>query len=191
MSISIEIQKKPKLERKDIVRSSKDIVKLKEIQEIKEAVQEHLFLICLDNGNHIRNISLIGVGASNSVYVHVRDILRTAILTASDRIILVHNHPSNTLKPSRADKEMTNCTSKLLEAFNIELLDHIIIAEDNYISMKETNQIDKFYENDETNLLSKVLLIEENIKLKEKIKELNKQVNDKQDKMEDDESEEL
>ena len=189
MSISIEIQKKTNIERKDIVKGSEDVVNLKEIQEIKNAIQEYMFLICLDRGNHIRNISLIGVGVSNAIYIHTKDIIRTAILTASDRVILVHNHPSNTLKPSKADKEMTNITSKLLKAFDIELLDHIIVTEDSYVSLKKIKQIDKNYENDSINLLSKVLLIEENNKLKEEIKALKEKIYNKEDKTE--EAEEL
>ena len=148
-----------------------------------------MFLICLDQGNHIRNVSLIGVGISNSIYIHTKDIIRTAILTASDRVILVHNHPSNTLKPSKADKEMTNILNKLLKAFDIELLDHIIVTEDNYVSLKSTKQIDENFENDKLNLLSRILLIEENNKLKEEIKALKEKIYNKEDKTE--EAEEL
>lgn len=189
MSISIEIQKKTNLERKDIIKEPKDIVNLKEIQEIKNAIQEYMFLICLDQGNHIRDISLIGMGASHELYIRTKDIIRTAILSVSDKVILVHNHPSNTLKPSKADKEMTNITSKLLKAYGIELLDHIIVTEDNYVSLQSTKQIDENFENDELNLLSRILLIEENNKLKEEIKALKEKIYNKEDKTE--EAEEL
>ena len=94
--------------------------KLEEVQAIKNAIQEHVLFIGLNNGNNIRKIKLIWIGNSKNVIIDNKNIIRLALLTASDKVILVHNHFSNTLKPSEEDKYITNVISKLLNVFNIE-----------------------------------------------------------------------
>ena len=157
MSIELEIDKKPKKEiMKDIkVNNTNDIYELEEVQEIKDAIQEHLIFIGLDKSNNIRKISLLGVGSSCGILVDTKNIIRTALMSTSDRVILVHNHPSNSLKPSKEDIHITNITNKLLKIFNIELLDHIIVTETSYISMNKTKNIDKEFKNEDINLLEK------------------------------------
>lgn len=172
MSLSIEIQKKPNATENRKINKSNEVFQLEEVQEIKDAVQEHLLFIGLDRGNNIRNISLLGIGTSNEISIDSKYIVRMALITASDRVILVHNHPSNNLDPSNKDRHITNVTSKLLKAFNIELLDHVIVTENNYISMGAIKAIDK-NENDRTKIIDKTLLIEENNELKEKNKILS------------------
>ena len=173
MSLSIEIQKKEKIENQRKIAKSSEVFQLKEVQEIKDAIQEHLLFIGLDNRNNIRNISLIGIGTSNEIKVDSKYIVRTALVTASERVILVHNHPSNQLDPSNNDKHISNITNKLLKVYNIHLLDHIIVSENNYLSMGEIKAINRDYEDDKTKLLDNAILIEENLKLKEKVKSLN------------------
>ena len=168
MSLSIEIQKKPNVIVNRKITKSNEVFELEEVQEIKDAVQEHLLFIGLDRGNNIRNISLLGIGTSNEISIDSKYIVRTALISASDKVILVHNHPSNKLEPSNNDRHITNVTSKLLKAFNIELLDHVIVTENNYISMGAIKAIDRNYENDRTKIIDKTLLIEENNELKEK-----------------------
>ena len=183
MSIELEIDKKPKKEiMKDIkVNNTNDIYELEEVQEIKDAIQEHLIFIGLDKSNNIRKISLLGVGSSCGILVDTKNIIRTALMSTSDRVILVHNHPSNSLNPSKEDIHITNITNKLLKTFNIELLDHVIVTETSYISMNKTKNLDK-----ELNLLEKALLVEENTKLKNEIKELNYKLENKEIVEEDD-----
>ena len=109
------------------VLSSTDIVNLKQVQAIRNAVKEHLLFIGLDRGNNIRNISILGIGSNCEVLVDSKDIIRTALLSCSERVVLVHNHPSNSLEPSNADIHITNITNNLLKTFYIELLDHIFV----------------------------------------------------------------
>lgn len=173
MSLSIEIQKKEKTIEQIQITKPSDVFQLKEVQEIKDAIQEHLLFLGLDNRNNIRNISLIGCGTSNHVNIDTKYIIRTALVTASEKVILVHNHPSNKLDPSIQDKHISNITNKLLKVYNIQFVDHIIVGEDNYLSMGEIKAIDRNYEEDKTKLIDKAFLIEENLNLKEKIKCLN------------------
>ena len=174
MSLSIEIQKKEKQVEQRKVNKPEDVFNLKEVQEIKDAIQEHLLFLGLDRANNIRNISLLGIGTSASIEVDSKYIVRTALVTASDKVILVHNHPSNSLEPRLQDKEISNITNQLLRAFNIQFLDHIIISENSYTSMGSLGLIDEKYESKRTKLINKITLIEENIKLKDEVVKLKK-----------------
>ena len=108
-------------------------------------------------------------GDSSQVMVDYKEVFRQAIRLNASAIILVHNHPSNTLNPSGHDKYLSNVTNKLLEAFNIELIDHIIVSEDNYLSMMEVHAIDKNYSDEKMNFMEKALLVEENNSLRQEL----------------------
>ena len=176
MSLVLDIQKKECeiIERK--VNKPEDVFNLEEVQEIKDAIQEHFLFLGLDRVNNIRNISLLGIGTSSHIEIDVKYIVRTALVTASDRVILVHNHPSNSLEPSLQDKEISNISNQLLKAFNIRLLDHIIVSENSYVSMGSLKLINDRYESERTKLLDKITVIEENTKLKDEIVRLNKEL---------------
>ena len=176
MSLVLDIQKKECgiIERK--VNKPEDVFNLEEVQEIKDAIQEHFLFLGLDRVNNIRNISLLGIGTSSHIEIDVKYIVRTALVTASDRVILVHNHPSNSLEPSLQDKEISNISNQLLKAFNIRLLDHIIVSENSYVSMESLKLINDKYESERTKMIDKITVIEENIKLKDEIVRLNKEL---------------
>ena len=172
--MEIEIQKKPPKDyKKDIqVKSTTDVVRLEEVKEIRNAMQENMILIGLDRGNNIRTLNLMGIGTNKNIMVDSKDILRTAIMSGSDRIILVHNHPSNTLKASPEDLHFTNITNKFLGVFNIQLLDHIIVTENEHLSMVNESLVNKEYKDNDMDIIDKTLIIEENIKLKNEIKNM-------------------
>lgn len=169
--MEIEIQKKFPSEIKEQikVKTTEDVFNLKEIQEIKNAMQEHLLFIGLDRGNNIKCIRLIGIGSASGITVDSKEIVRTALLTAVEKVILVHNHPSNSLEPSKADKHFTNFTNKVLEVFNIELLDHIIVNENDFVSIKHFVGINKSFETESLKMMNRTFLLEENIKLKKEL----------------------
>jgi len=172
--MNINMMEKPKKNISDDIKvtCSSDIVKIKDVQEIRNAVREHLLFIGLDIKNNIRNITLLGVGTSCDVVIDSKEIIRTALFSASDNVVLVHNHPSNDLEPSKADIHLTNVTNEMLKVFNIKLLDHIIVTEKDYISIDKIQKISKEKNIDVIDNLEKALLIEENQKLKQQIEEL-------------------
>lgn len=183
MSLSINVLKKDSVSNKYKITCPSDIIKLDEIQEIRNAYQEYFFFIGLDRANNLRTISLLGIGPSNGININSRDIVRTALITNSERIILVHNHPANSLKPSLEDLNLTNQINSVIKVFNIELLDHIIVTEDKYASMKKLEVIDKNYTNKNIEMMEKILLLEENKKLKQELQ------NYKEKQLEEDEEE--
>lgn len=172
------VEEKPEtgLNEKIKVGGTRDVFNLKEVQSIKNAVLEHLLFIGLDRGNNVRKINLLSIGSTCNTLIDSKTIIRTAIMSASEKVILVHNHPSNSLQPSKDDEYMTNIVNKLLKTFNIELIDHVIVTDENFVSMNKIKKIDKNYENDELKLLDKAFLKEENSRLKKENEELRNQL---------------
>ncbi len=176
--MNVDIIEKPKKNiSEDIkVSSSTDILKLKDVQEIRNAIREHLLFIGLDNRNNVRNITLLGIGTSCNVVIDTKEIIRTALYSASNKVILVHNHPSNNIEPSLDDIHLTSVTSEMLKVFNIKLQDHIIVTEKEHISMDKIQKICNEKNIDSINNLQKGLLLEENNRLKQQIKELQNKI---------------
>ncbi len=174
--MNINIMKKPKknIDEDIKVKSSSDVVNLKDVQAIRNAVREHLLFIGLDNRNNVRNISLLGIGSTCNVVIDTKEIIRAALFSASDKVVLVHNHPSNNLEPSKDDLHLTNVTNEMLKVFDIKLQDHIIVTEKEYISMDKIQNIGKEKNIKSIENLEKGLLIEENHRLKQQIEELKK-----------------
>lgn len=176
--MNVDIIEKPKKNiSEDIkVSSSTDVLNLKDVQEIKNAIREHLLFIGLDNRNNVRNITLLGIGTSCNVVINTKEIIRTALYSASNKVILVHNHPSNNLEPSKDDLHLTSATNEMLKVFNIKLQDHIIVTEKDHISMDKIQKISKEKNIKSLNNLKKGLLLEENQRLKQQIRELQKEI---------------
>lgn len=180
MKAEFEIQQKTAsdaLERK--ANSTMAISELAEVQAIKNAIQEHFLFIGMDRRNNIKNIRLLGIGSCNEINIDSKEIIRTALLTESERIVLVHNHPSSSLVPSEKDCYLTNYTSKILELFNIRMIDHIIVTDKGYYSMGKNNEIDFNFKDNKLEFVESTFLKEENEKLKEKIKKLTEKEKNK------------
>lgn len=153
-----------------------DILNISEVQEIKNADREYVLALGLNNRNFLQNISLVGFGI-NTATVDINAILRTALIKGNTKIVLVHNHPSNSLEPSLSDKICTNILSRLSRLFSIELLDHIIVTENEHVSMRKLNEIENNIEDNNVKFLSDYLICNDNLKLQEEIKELKKTIN--------------
>lgn len=106
--------------------------------------REHLICMYLDTKNKINNISTISIGSVNSSIVHPREVFKVAILSNSSHIILAHNHPSGDTTPSDEDCNITKRLIKSGEILGIKVLDHIIVGDDKYISLRERGIVE-FY----------------------------------------------
>lgn len=167
------------------IRKAEDVFNLKEVQEIKDAMREHLLFLSLDQQNNLRSINLLGIGTNSEVQISSKDIVRTALMSGNNNVILVHNHPSDSLRPSNQDLHLSNVTNKFLEIFGIKMLDHIIVTSDNYMSMESMKQINREFADDKIEYLDKAILFEENQRLKgEKEVEFNTEEMVEDDEME-------
>lgn len=103
--------------------------------------REHFAVILLNVKNHILSMPVISVGSLTASVVHPREVFKAAIQQAAASIILVHNHPSGDPTPSKEDIEVTARMVQVGRVMDIPVLDHIILGNDNYISLKEKGVI--------------------------------------------------
>lgn len=99
-------------------------------------LQEYAKVIYLNRANRVLGIQNLSIGSTSGTSIDVKLILATAIKSNASGIILAHNHPSGTLKPSKADINITERLAKAAKLFEISLLDHIIITKNTYVSME-------------------------------------------------------
>jgi DNA repair protein RadC len=118
------------------VKSHQDVIKLVR-QKLKDKKKEHFLILCLDTRNNLIKISNISTGTLDANLVHPREVFKEAIQSLSSSIILVHNHPSGNPEPSDADIDITKRILETGKAVGIDILDHIIIANNRSFSFKE------------------------------------------------------
>lgn len=119
-----------------VVNSPQDVANLV-MEEMRNLDREHFRVVTLTTKNHVLGISPVSIGSLNSSLVHPRECFKEAIRRNSNAIILLHNHPSGDPTPSREDIEVTKRLAEGGEILGIEVLDHVIIGENRYISLKE------------------------------------------------------
>lgn len=100
--------------------------------------QNEVFKVVLLNTKNEIIIDIdVSVGTLNSSLVHPREVFKEAIRRSSNKMILIHNHPSGSVEPSNEDKNITDRLIKCGELIGIEVIDHIIIGDGLYFSFKE------------------------------------------------------
>ena len=99
--------------------------------------REQLRVVLLDTRNRVLNIRLLYIGSLNSSPVRVCEPFHYALIENAAAIIIVHNHPSGDPSPSAEDIRVTRDIAKAGELLGIELLDHVIIGNQRYVSLKE------------------------------------------------------
>lgn len=120
--------------KKMFINESKDLAEIL-IGNIKSETNEKVKIAILNSRNQLLKIQDIASGGIDFVNVEVKEILTEPIKMKAPKYILVHNHPGESAKPSKNDIEYTKTLYKLSQLFNIELVDHIIIAGMNYTSI--------------------------------------------------------
>lgn len=111
------------------------------IKEMKDFQQEHLLVLYLNTKNEVLKRQTVFIGSLNQSVAHPREIFRIAVKCSAARIIIVHNHPSGNPNPSKQDIAFTHRLVECGKLMGIEVLDHLIIGENSYISLKETDVI--------------------------------------------------
>jgi len=107
--------------------------------KLKDYHKEHFYLICLNSRN--QSIAEVSVGSLNASIVHPREVFCEAIKNKSASVILAHNHPSGSLQPSEEDLEITKRLKEGGKILGIEVIDHIIITKEGYLSFSEKGLI--------------------------------------------------
>jgi len=103
--------------------------------------KEHFAVMLLNTKNHVLSVHVVSIGSLSASIVHPREVFREAIQNAAASVILLHNHPSGDPSPSREDILVTERLVKAGKIMDIPVLDHIIIGDEKYISLKEKGMV--------------------------------------------------
>ncbi len=103
--------------------------------------RETVFVLCLDNKNKMTARVMLGEGSVNSAAISLRRIVEVGMNHRAAAIVLAHNHPGGTALPSQEDLDTTRRLRALCESIHMPLLDHLVVCDDDYVSLAETGLI--------------------------------------------------
>jgi DNA repair protein RadC len=107
------------------------------MEDMMNLDREHFRVMLLDSKNAVISVETVSIGTVNASIVHPREVLKPALEKSATSIILVHNHPTGSVSPSREDILITRRFEKCGRILGIDVVDHIIVGDNNYVSMKE------------------------------------------------------
>ena len=121
---------------KSVIKSSSDIASYLQTR-LKDYRHEVFAVLFLNRANKINHFEIISEGGITGTVADPRIILRKALEQDAVNIILCHNHPSGSLKPSRLDEQLTNKIKEAARFLDITVMDHLIVSEDGYYSFAD------------------------------------------------------
>ena len=121
---------------KTVIKKSRDIANY--LQALFKDYKHEVFAVLfLNRANKINHFEIISEGGITGTVADPRIILKKALEADAVSIILSHNHPSGSLKPSRADEELTNKIKEAAKLLDIKVMDHIIVSDEGYFSFAD------------------------------------------------------
>jgi DNA repair protein RadC len=115
------------------------------LEQFQGFKNEHLYLLLLNASGKMLRFKCIADGDPASVGVSTRDIVHEALDSGCTNVIMAHNHPSGTALPSPADIQITSLVANALRVVEIHLLDHMVIADGDYVSMAQSEKYRKIF----------------------------------------------
>lgn len=107
-------------------------------------LNEEVYIMLLDDKKKIIKCEKMFEGTVNATPITVKKVVTMAVNSNATGVIIAHNHPGGVALPSRSDIIATNKIYKALELINIELCDHIIVADDDFVSLADSGEFEKF-----------------------------------------------
>lgn len=108
---------------------------------IQDLTHEESWALLLNNNARLIHLSHLSTGGLTETVVDVRMLLKEGLLHDATSFILVHNHPSGNMRPSRYDEELTQKVFRAAQAVNLRMIDHVIVTEGDYYSFSENGKI--------------------------------------------------
>lgn len=122
------------------IRTPKDAAKYV-MDDMRFYTQEHFVCLYLNTKNEVIHQKTISIGSLNSSIVHPREVFKEAIKRSAASLICFHNHPSGDPTPSSEDIDVTKRLMDSGQLIGIDVLDHIIIGDNDYVSLKEKGYV--------------------------------------------------
>ncbi|HCU70298.1 MAG TPA: hypothetical protein DIC35_00915 [Candidatus Moranbacteria bacterium] len=118
----------------ELILSPRDV--WENLKDIRDNKKEHFIVFYLDVRNQKIKREIISIGTLNASLVHPREVFEPAICHTAAQILIAHNHPSGDAKPSDDDIEVTKRLMEAGKILGIEIVDHVIVAENSFLSLK-------------------------------------------------------
>jgi DNA repair protein RadC len=123
------------------IRCPEDVAELV-MERMRSLDREQFRVLLLDSKNRLLGMQTVAVGTLNASLVHPREVLKAGIQKSAAALILVHNHPTGVETPSEEDLRLTRRIVEAGRIVGIEILDHVIIGDGTYESLRETRKVD-------------------------------------------------
>lgn len=128
------------LESKKITSPSVAADIIQTVLDLNSEAVEKFGILTLNTKHEVAGIHIVSMGSLNASIVHPREVFKLGILNNAAAIILFHNHPSGDPTPSREDKAITQRLIQCGEMMGISVLDHIIVGDGRFLSLRETDE---------------------------------------------------
>lgn len=135
-ALEVGIRRDVTEKKKDIILHSKDIADFLRAK-LQYMNREVFMVVFLNRANKVNHYEIISEGGITGTVADPRIILKKALEYDAVNVILCHNHPSGSLKPSRQDEELTQKIKEAAKYFDIKVLDHIIVSDEGYFSFAD------------------------------------------------------
>ena len=112
-----------------------------ELRDVRAQKKEHFVVFFLDTRNQEIKREIVSIGTLNYNLVHPREVFEPAVRNLAASVIVAHNHPSGTMEPSDEDLSLTKRLTQAGKILGIEVLDHVIVGRDGFMSFKEKGLI--------------------------------------------------
>ncbi|UCZ55355.1 DNA repair protein RadC [Bacillus shivajii] len=123
-----------------VIKSPEDVAEFM-MEEMRHLTQEHFVALYLNTKNQVIHKQTIFIGSLNASIVHPREVFKEAFRYSAASIVCLHNHPSGEPSPSHEDIEVTKRLTECGRLIGIDLLDHVIIGDKKYCSLKEKGYV--------------------------------------------------
>ena len=108
------------------------------LSQFRGAREEQVHMLCLDAKCKLLDYRKVGEGSVNSTLLPIRKIVETALAVNASSVVIAHNHTSGIALPSREDISATDLLQTALQCVDVQLIDHIIVADEDYVSLKDS-----------------------------------------------------
>lgn len=132
LTVTYEADTRPK------VASPEDLIKIID-PLIVESRQERFYTVALNYQLRLISVTLNYIGTNSRINIEIKDILRPALQSEADYIIVFHNHPGGDPKPSLQDENLTESLIKACKLLDLPLLDHVVISQNGYQSIRRNS----------------------------------------------------
>lgn len=108
------------------------------VDVLKNYRREVLYAMCMDRKGKVLDCRCLSIGNFGEIEVNVRAVVSYVLRLGGDILVLAHNHPSGIALPSQADQAFTRQLESMLQGIGVRLMDHIIVADGDYVSMAQS-----------------------------------------------------